>query len=101
MFEIYGTGAPPTPAVDEPAAADAFASIAPFLETAYGYKTGEGIGGWTVYNPLWPSQMNSLQTLYVARGYWINVNQACILQFGSSTYELDAGWNLIGWIPQL
>ncbi|MFC1955407.1 hypothetical protein ACFLWZ_02565 [Chloroflexota bacterium] len=92
---------PTTPIVDEPNAEDGFASIAPFLETAYGYKLGEGTGGWTVYNPLWPSQMNSLKTLYVARGYWINVNQACSLQFGSNLYELDAGWNLIGWIPQL
>ncbi|MFC1972623.1 hypothetical protein ACFLVE_04395 [Chloroflexota bacterium] len=92
---------PTTPIVDEPSAQDGFASIAPFLETVYGFKTGEGTGGWTIYNPTWPTAMNSLTTLYVARGYWINVNEACVLQFGSSVIELGAGWNLIGWIPQL
>jgi hypothetical protein len=89
------------PAVDEPSAAVGFASIAPFLETAYGYRMGEGTDGWTVYNPSWPAEVNSLETLYVARGYWISVREACTLQYGSSTYELDApGWWLIGWIPQ-
>ncbi|MFC1955400.1 hypothetical protein ACFLWZ_02525 [Chloroflexota bacterium] len=91
---------PTTPAVDEPSATDGFASIAPFLETAYGYRMGEGTEGWTVYNPLWPTQLNTLTTLYVARGYWVYVGEVCILQFGSSVYALDAGWNLIGWIPQ-
>ncbi|MFC1970832.1 hypothetical protein ACFLV0_02700 [Chloroflexota bacterium] len=86
--------------VDEPSATEGFASIAPFLETAYGFKTGEGSGGWTVYNLDWPSQVNSLATLYTARGYWINVSDACTLQYGSQSYELDAGWNLIGWPPQ-
>jgi len=91
---------PSIPIVAEPSAADGFASIAPFLETAYGYKAEEGISGWTIYNPIWPSQMNSLKTLYLGRGYWIYVNQACIFQYGSNTYELDVGWNLIGWMRQ-
>ncbi|MFC1955746.1 hypothetical protein ACFLWZ_04360 [Chloroflexota bacterium] len=92
---------PAAPIVDEPNPEEGFASILVFLETAYGFKDGEGIMGWTVYNPLWPSQSNSLKTLHVGRGYWIYVREACILQYGSSTYELGAGWNLIGWIPQL
>ncbi|MFC1971660.1 PKD domain-containing protein, partial [Chloroflexota bacterium] len=100
MVDYITVSAPTEPTVDEPSAAKGFASIAPFLETAYGFKKDEGVGGWTVYNPLWPAQINTLTTLYVARGYWINVNQECILQFGSSIYELDVGWNLIGWIPQ-
>ncbi|MFC1955401.1 choice-of-anchor Q domain-containing protein [Chloroflexota bacterium] len=99
---VHLTINPLLPAVDEPSAADAFASIAPFLETAYGFKTGEGSGGWTVYNPLWPSQVNTLTTLHVSRGYWINVSEACILQYGSTVIVLDQpGWWLIGWIPQL
>jgi hypothetical protein len=101
MFEIYEWGAPPTPIVNEPSVVNGFTSIAPFLETAYGFKVGEGTGGWTIYNPDWPSGANTLTTLYVARGYWISVSETCTLQYGSSTYLLDAGWNLIGWIPQL
>ncbi|MFC1955261.1 choice-of-anchor Q domain-containing protein [Chloroflexota bacterium] len=98
---VHLTINPPMQAVDEPNAAVAFSSIAPFLETAYGYRIGEGTGGWTIYNPSWPVEMNSLETLYVARGYWINVREACTLQYGSNTYVLDApGWWLIGWIPQ-
>ncbi|MFC1930213.1 hypothetical protein ACFLW6_05115, partial [Chloroflexota bacterium] len=101
LVPVHLTINPPMQAVDEPSAVDAFASISPFLETAYGYRIGEGTGGWTIYNPSWPVEMNSLETLYVARGYWINVREACTLQYGSSTYVLDApGWWLIGWIPQ-
>ncbi|MFC1956518.1 hypothetical protein ACFLWZ_08430, partial [Chloroflexota bacterium] len=92
---------PTAPIVDEPSAEDGFASIAPFLETAYGYRIGEGTEGWTVYNPLWPAQLNSLTILYLGRGYWVYVSEACILQYGTSIIVLDAGWNLIGWIPQL
>ncbi|MFC1930130.1 hypothetical protein ACFLW6_04675, partial [Chloroflexota bacterium] len=76
-------------------------SIQDELQTAYCYKAGEGVGGWTSYNPDWPSQANTLTTLYVARGYWIYVSEACVLQFGSRVYVLDPGWNLIGWMPQL
>ncbi|MFC1955228.1 hypothetical protein ACFLWZ_01620 [Chloroflexota bacterium] len=93
-FGIFG------PAVDEPATQGAFASIAPYLQTAYAFKIGEGSGGWAVYNPSWPSQANTLTTLNTARGYWLNVYQACTLQYGSNTYGLDEGWNLIGWLPQ-
>ncbi|MFC1972693.1 choice-of-anchor Q domain-containing protein [Chloroflexota bacterium] len=101
LVPVHLTINPPMQAVDEPSAVDAFASISPFLETAYGYRIGEGTGGWTIYNPSWPVEMNSLETLYVARGYWINVREACTLQYGSSIYVLDApGWWLIGWIPQ-
>ncbi|MFC1593055.1 CARDB domain-containing protein [Candidatus Omnitrophota bacterium] len=97
---VHLTINPPMPVADEPSAEDGFASIAPFLETAYGYRMGEGTEGWTIYNPLWPSQMNTLKDLFVGRGYWISVSAACTLQYGSQSYDLDAGWNLIGWIPQ-
>ncbi|MFC1971176.1 CARDB domain-containing protein [Chloroflexota bacterium] len=74
-------------------------SIHEELQTAYGYESGEGADGWTSYNPDWPAELNTLTTLYVARGYWIYVNEACTLQFVGNTYELEAGWNLIGWMP--
>jgi hypothetical protein len=87
------------PVVDEPTVEDGLASISDYLITAYGYKAGEGTDGWTIYNPAWPASQNTLETLYLGRGYWINVSQACTLQWGSNTYdELSAGWNLIGWL---
>jgi hypothetical protein len=83
---------------DDPAVEDGLASIEDYLVLAYGYQSGEGTGGWTVYNPDWPAQQNDLETLYIGRGYWINVSQACTLEYGTHTYQLSAGWNLIGWL---
>jgi len=91
---------PPAPE-DNPDAAVALDSIEEQLAMAYGYKAGEGVGGWTVYNPAWAAahpEWNSLTTLYVQRGYWIDVDQACGLEYGSQLYGLDEGWNLIGWL---
>jgi hypothetical protein len=95
-YILIGPEVPPV--VDEPAVADGLASISDYLVSVYGYKDGEGTDGWTIYNPAWPASENSLVTLYMGRGYWINVSQACTLQWGSNTYELSAGWNLIGWL---
>lgn len=81
--------------------ATGFASIQEDLNIAYGYKAGEGTGGWTVYNPGWAvahPEGNTLMLLHKGRGYWINVNTECILTYGTDTYYLDEGWNLIGWL---
>lgn len=78
-----------------------FASIKEDLDIAYGYKASEGIGGWTVYNPEWAvthPEWNTLMLLHRGRGYWINVNKECVLTYGTNTYYLDEGWNLIGWL---
>ena len=85
---------------DDPAITVGLASISDKLVLAYGFKQGEGQGGWTIYNPQWASshpEWNTLTTLHKRRGYWIKVSQACNLVYGSNTYQLDAGWNLIGW----
>lgn len=82
---------------DEPAIEVGLDSISAELVIAYCYKAGEGTAGWTVYDPLFPDE-SDLTTLFVGRGYWINVSEACTLDYGEVTYELDAQWNLIGWI---
>jgi len=64
------------------------------LIVVYGFHDGN----WTWYNPDWPADQNTLATLYMGTGYWINVSEACALIYGANTYELDAGWNLIGWL---
>ena len=91
---------PPT-GEDNPPVAVGFASILDKLDIAYGYKFGEGVGGWTVFNPAWASahpEWNTLTMLYKGRGYWIKLSEACTLTCGDNTYGLDEGWNLIGWL---
>ena len=82
-------------------AAAGFASLGDKLVLAYGYKAGEGIGGWTVHIPgltaVYPGT-NIFTILHKGRGYWINVSQACVLTHGNNTYYLDEGWNLVGWL---
>jgi len=71
------------------------------LLMAYGYKAGEGVDGWTAYDPDWTvthPDWNTLTILFAGRGYLLNANKSCHLTYGSNTYELDAGWNLIGWL---
>ncbi|GAI47463.1 unnamed protein product, partial [marine sediment metagenome] len=76
------------------------ASIIDNLVIIYGYKAAEGADGWTVFNPEWVethADWNTLETLYIGRGYWIKVDAACPLVYERYKYELDKGWNLIGW----
>ncbi|MFC1955030.1 hypothetical protein ACFLWZ_00575 [Chloroflexota bacterium] len=54
-FIVENVSAP----VEEPSPAEGFAAISSFLETVYGYKSGEGTGGWTTYNPDWPAANNT------------------------------------------
>jgi len=91
----------PSFAENNPDTAEGLASILDKLVLAYGYKAGEGVDGWTVYNSDWAvthPEWNSLTTLRVQRGYWLSVNEACELEYGAQAYQLDEGWNLIGWV---
>jgi len=80
--------------VDEPSVTEGLATISDKLELVYGFYGGS----WTWYNPDWPANQNTLTTLYIGWGYWINVTGVCDLTYGANTYQLDAGWNLIGWL---
>lgn len=85
---------------DNPSAEVGLAAIQDKVVMAYGYKAGEAVDGWSVYSPEWAithPEWNTLRTLYVGRGYWVNVSKSCNLTYASSIYELDQGWNLIGW----
>ena len=84
----------PTYAQNNPPVATGLASLGTNLVIAWGYKADEG--GWTFYNPLLP-EISTLTTLQVQRGYWINVDAYCDLEYGARVYPLEAGWNLIGW----
>jgi|GEM_PF-2523805 len=89
-----------TTCVDSPAIGVGLASIADKLVLAYGFYPGEGVAGWTIYNPDWATthpEWNTLTTLYKGRGYFIKVDSACTLVYCGQSYPLSAGWNLIGW----
>jgi hypothetical protein len=36
--------------------------------------------------------------LFRRRGYWVNVNGICDLTYEGHIYQLQEGWNLIGWL---
>ena len=82
---------------NNPPVATGLASLGTNLVIAWGYQAGESTGGWTFYNPLLP-EMSTLEILRVGRGYWVNVTLPCTLEYGTKTYPLAAGWNLIGWL---
>jgi hypothetical protein len=82
---------------DNPDVAAGLESISDCLVVVYGFDNATKT--WTWYNPSWPPEANTLTTLYMGSGYWINVSEGCdFLTYGANTYELDEGWNLIGWL---
>jgi hypothetical protein len=52
---------------------------------------------WEVYDPT-EGAPSTLTTLAAGQGYWIEVAEDCTLTYGRYTYDLKAGWNLIGWL---
>jgi hypothetical protein len=86
---------------DNCAVAIGFASIYSYTVILYSYRQGQGVAGWTQYSPDWAithPEWNTLTTLYKGRGYWMRVDQSCTLNYGENTYQLDGGWNLLGWL---
>jgi hypothetical protein len=77
--------APPTPAT-------ALASISTQVVRMWGLSAGT----WTMYDPA-DTVGSDLTSLTAGGGYFIKVNNACTLTSGGFTYNLVAGWNLIGW----
>ncbi|MFQ5878963.1 MAG: hypothetical protein ACE5IZ_02155 [Dehalococcoidia bacterium] len=49
------------------------------------------------FAPAFPAASN-LTVMIRGSGYWIRTNGDCTLTFGSSSYALYDGWNLIGWL---
>jgi len=43
-------------------------------------------------------EASDLASLEKGKGYWIKVSEDCTLIYGGNTYNLKAGWNLIGWL---
>jgi hypothetical protein len=60
---------------------------------------GGDTSGWTAYSPSWPPSLNTLDILYVDRVYLLAVTDGCDIQYGSNSYSLSSGWNMIVWLP--
>jgi len=72
--------------------ASATAGISDELVRVWGYSAG----AWQMYDPADPIG-SDLASLTEGSGYWVNVDADCTLIFGGSSWDLTAGWNLIGW----
>lgn len=51
---------------------------------------------WDLFDPAVPAQ-SDLTVLTRGQGYWLNVRTATSIVINGFTYNLVAGWNLIGW----
>lgn len=51
-----------------------------------------------LYDPAAPAIANDLAALTKGQGYWIRVTSNQTLVVGVNSYNLVAGWNLIGWL---
>ena len=54
---------------------------------------------WRLYDPLTP-HLSDLTFLVRGHGYWINVNTAQKFIYGGYSYDLQPGWNLVGWVAE-
>ena len=82
-----GGAAPVTPAV-------ATANIASQLQIMWTFDGATQT--WKVYDPT-PGATSDISAMTAGQGYWVKVSENCSLVYGNKTYNLYAGWNLIGW----
>jgi len=81
---------------DNPDVATGLASVENELVMVYNFNNATKT--WTWYNPAWPADQNTLDTLYKGKAYWIKVSANCVLVYGNQTYDLYTGWNNIPWM---
>jgi hypothetical protein len=90
------TAPAPAPTPTRPAGvAPALAPLGSNLVRLWGYDAKKQ--AFQLYDPAAPV-LSDLTVLVRGRGYWILVNRDQIITLGSSSYDLSAGWNLIGWL---
>lgn len=75
--------------------ATGFATIADTIVIAWAFDAATQ--QWEVYDPA-EGAPSTLTVLTTGQGYWVQVAEDCTLTYGSKTYDLKAGWNLIGWL---
>ena len=53
--------------------------------------------GWLWFAPKY-GEIPSLRQLEVGKAYWFHVNQDQVVSLCGTQYNLEAGWNNIGWV---
>jgi hypothetical protein len=74
--------------------ATAFETITDCIVIAWTFDAGTQ--GWQKYDPT-PGATSDMTAMVALQGYWIQVSADCTLTYGNNTWNLKAGWNLIGW----
>lgn len=74
--------------------ATAFSTITDCIVIAWTFDAGTQ--GWQKYDPA-PGATSDMASMVSLQGYWIQVSADCTLTYGNNTWDLKAGWNLIGW----
>ena len=77
-----------------PSASTQLATISGELIRVWGWTASTG---WQMYDPADPIG-SDLASLVNGRGYWVKVTGYCTLVYGGYSWNLTAGWNLIGWV---
>jgi hypothetical protein len=72
-----------------------FATITDQIQIAWAFDATAQ--QWEVYDPT-EGAPSTLTVLTTGQGYWVQVAEDCTLTYGANTYNLKAGWNLIGWL---
>jgi hypothetical protein len=74
--------------------ATAFSTISDCIVIAWTFDAGTQ--GWQKYDPT-PGATSDMTSMVALQGYWIQVAEDCTLTYANNTWNLKAGWNLIGW----
>lgn len=75
--------------------ATGLATISDYLAIAWTFDATSQT--WQVYDPT-EGATSDMTEMKKGQGYWIKVSEDCTLTYGAETYNLKAGWNLIGWL---
>ncbi|MFA4836233.1 MAG: carboxypeptidase-like regulatory domain-containing protein [Dehalococcoidia bacterium] len=74
----------------------ALASIAGKYSTVWTFNAATQ--HWLLYNPGNPAYANNLAAMVRGQAYYILATENCTLTYGTLSYQLYQGWNLIGWL---
>ena len=96
VFEDNDVEPPDDELVDNPPIEEGMASIADDLVIVLLWQPATQ--SWDIYFPV--TGDDTIGTLEFNRAYWIYVDAACTLEYGTRTIELYAGWNNPVWPAQ-
>ncbi len=74
---------------------DGFSTIEGIYNTVWAFDADAQ--EWMVYDTT-PGAPDDFDFLTDCQGYWVEVTEDCALTYGANTWNLNAPWNLIGWL---